>query len=305
MKLLSAQPDTDYYLWQLEVQCHNFKKYDLEKDMLILLAFDKEKGINPKAKEFASKTKAKVFFVADTRIDKSYIPSIRPHIIKKFYQQNRINEPIFYHDSDIIFKSKPDFDLLINKANNNVLVSDTISYIGGKYITSKGKKLLDEMCSIVGIGKKIVVDREEKSGGAQYLFVKRLDFMFWEKVERDCTALYNHMLKTEKKYTPDDPIQSWCADMWAILWNLWLFGVEVLVVDELKFCFPTDQIENVKSLSILHNAGVTKDKKNLFNKCEYIEKSPYAENYSNIDTKYCSYLYVQEIIETGIYNKKQ
>ena len=61
--------------------------------------------------------------------------NIFSHIIKKFYQQNKINESIFYHDSDIIFKLKPDFDSMIKKANNNVFVSDTISYIGGRYIT--------------------------------------------------------------------------------------------------------------------------------------------------------------------------
>jgi hypothetical protein len=96
MKFLSAQPDVDYFIWQLEVQCYNFRKYNLEKDMIILLGYNKQYGIAPNAKRFASKTKAQVFFVADDRPDKSYIASIKPYLTMKFYMQNKITEPICY-----------------------------------------------------------------------------------------------------------------------------------------------------------------------------------------------------------------
>jgi hypothetical protein len=304
MKFLSAQPDSDYYIWQLEVQYNNFKKFGFEKDMIILMGYEKEKGINPKAKKFAENLKCCVFFISDTREDKTYIPSIRPHIIKKFYRQNKVNEPIFYHDSDIIFKHRFDLNKLLEIGKNKVLVSDTISYIGARYIESKGKKLLNEMCDIVGINKKTVINNERNSGGAQYFFIKELDFMFWEKVERDCVLLYKHMRDTSTKYSPEHPIQFWCSDMWAVLWNLWLFGVDVSIVDEMGFCFATDEIEDKLDICILHNAGVTNNDKHLFNKGEFIDKSPYGMDFSYVNQKYCSYLYVKEIIETGIYNKK-
>jgi predicted 3-demethylubiquinone-9 3-methyltransferase (glyoxalase superfamily) len=304
MRLLSAQPDCDYYIWQLEVQCNNFKKYDLEKNMLILIGYDKEKGININAKNFALKTNAKVFFIADTRIDKTYIPSIRPHIIKKFYKQNNIKESIFYHDSDIIFLSKPNFDQMLNKSNM-VLLSDTISYIGGNYVKSKSEKLLDEMCDIVGIDIEVVLANEINSGGAQYLFNTVLDFEFWNKVEIDSTELYKLMQNTSHIYTPEHPIQSWCADMWGVLWNIWLRGIETKICDELTFCFATDKIKDKENVPIFHNAGVTFDMKNFFFKGNYIDKSPYDVDHSYVDKKYCSYLYVQEILETGIYNKRQ
>jgi hypothetical protein len=303
MRFLSAQPDSDYYIWQLEVQCNNFKKFNLEKNMLILFGYDKRIGINPNAKFFAEKTNAKVFFISDTRLNKSYVPSIRPHIIKKFYGQNNIVEPIFYHDSDIVFLSKPNFDEILRN-ENQVLLSDTISYIGASYIKSKGDKLLDEMCGVVGIKPEIVLKNEKKSGGAQYLFNTQLNFKYWDKVESDSTKLYELMQTTSNIYTPEHPIQSWCADMWAVLWNLWFLGIDTSISNELAFCFATDEIEDKKNVPILHNAGVTTSSKNHFFKGNYINQSPYGVDYSFVDKKYCSYLYVQEIIETGIYNKK-
>jgi hypothetical protein len=51
--------------------------------------------------------------------------------------------------------------------------------------------------------------------------------------------------------------QSWCADMWAVLWNLWLRNQETKVVPELAFAWSTDPIVKLKSHTILHNAGVT------------------------------------------------
>ncbi len=301
MKFLSAQPDNDYFVWQLEVQCYNFRKYDLEKDMLILLGYSKKYGVNPNAKRFAEKTKAKVFFVADTRIETSYIASIKPHLVLKFYMQNKIVEPIFYHDSDIIFRSQPNFDVFPDM--NKIYLSDTTSYIGAKYIRSKGEDMLKGMCKIVGIDEKIVIDNQKNSGGAQYYFNKPVDYKFWGKVEHDSNKLYQYMIETSKKNPIKYPIQAWCAEMWATLWNIWLLGIETEVVDELKFCFPTDLIEDAQNVKILHNAGVTKENDNLFYKGDFIDKAPYGVDFSHVNKDYCSYLYVNEINERCIYEK--
>jgi hypothetical protein len=71
----------------------------------------------------------------------------------------------------------------------------------------------------------------------------------------------------------------------------------------LKFCFPTDLIEDVKDVKILHNAGVLKENKHLFFKGDYIDKTPYGVDHSYVDQNYCSYLYVSEINERCIYEK--
>ena len=50
--------------------------------------------------------------------------------------------------------------------------------------------------------------------------------------------------------------QSWCADMWAVLWNLWVRQKEVKVIDEMGFSWAPDPIEKLKTHPIFHNAGI-------------------------------------------------
>jgi hypothetical protein len=38
-----------------------------------------------------------------------------------------------------------------------------------KYLRAKGKELLDNMCTLVGIDKEIVVKNDQHAVGAQYL----------------------------------------------------------------------------------------------------------------------------------------
>src|SRR5579859_32241 len=147
MKFVSAQPDSDYFIWQLQVQMHNFKKFNIEKDAIILLAYDSKKGINPAAQKFKKSTAAKVIFYMDQRedIDKVYVPSIRPHILKQFavrFDTEIRNERIFYHDSDILFKSLPDFSSM---KNDVCYLSNTVDYIASKYIKSKGLSTFKKM----------------------------------------------------------------------------------------------------------------------------------------------------------------
>jgi hypothetical protein len=50
--------------------------------------------------------------------------------------------------------------------------------------------------------------------------------------------------------------QSWCADMWAVLWNIWLREQETKVVPELAFAWATDPISKLDTHTIFHNAGI-------------------------------------------------
>ena len=51
--------------------------------------------------------------------------------------------------------------------------------------------------------------------------------------------------------------QSWCADMWAVLWNIWLREKQTKNIPELEFCWSSDPIEKLERTTILHNAGIT------------------------------------------------
>jgi hypothetical protein len=51
--------------------------------------------------------------------------------------------------------------------------------------------------------------------------------------------------------------QSWCADMWAVLWNIWFREQSTKVIPEMDFAWSTDPIDRLTIATILHNAGVT------------------------------------------------
>jgi hypothetical protein len=111
------------------------------------------------------------------------------------------------------------------------------------------------------------------------------------------------MNNTKNIYSPNNPIQSWCADMWSLLWNLLLNNYNIDISKNLDFAWSTEKIKSIKNKTILHNAGVLKNNTDLFFKGDFINKFPFNENYSYVNKDMCSFLYVKEILETSIYLK--
>lgn len=98
------------------------------------------------------------------------------------------------------------------------------------------------------------------------------------------------MLDFQKRY-PIHPgeIQFWTAEMWSLLWNLWLDGKETIVTEELDFSWATDPISVFNRKPILHMAGVTENLKNKkFYKGEFINSNP-IDKLRN-DPKYFDYI---------------
>lgn len=303
MIYISAQPDSEYFIWQLEVLDSNMRELGIIDNSIVLLGFT-----NPPTKaalEYQSKNKNRVFLINDTRneFEKEYIPSIRPHILSKFFQKAEKlfkDKPVFYHDSDILFTDQ----INIETKKNHVYVSDTISYIGSKYILSKSDELFLKMCEIVGIDPEIVKKNENNSGGAQYLFPPNfLTHEYWNKVFFDSVKLYELMINTAGEYTPSGgtPIQAWTADMWCVLWNIWLFGGKSKIHKELKFSWPTYNIKEWENYKIYHNSGVTEKMEDLFFKGRYTNKTPFNDDLSYVNKNKCSFKYVEQINKCKMY----
>jgi hypothetical protein len=270
MQLVCVQPASTYYAWQLDVMIKNFI----------------DKGVNPSdmhivcvgdhwAIDMLKKYPCNFYHYEDTRVSKHYISSIRPNVLKKFIRDNPMD--FFYHDCDIIFNKLPDFDKL--SKDDIVYGSDTDSYIGESYIKSKGAEVLAAMKNIVGIS-----DTSGFGIGAQYV-LKGTDYNFWDDVENDSERLFSEISRLSASKKRDDPsyheLQIWCADMWALLWNLWKRGIETAHSAELDFSWATDSAETFFKKNIYHNAGVHNQK--LFKKHNYVNKWPdpnlsFAEN---------------------------
>jgi hypothetical protein len=301
MKYVCAQPATQYYGWQIDTMLYSFRTVGVNlEDVHIVCAIHNE--IDPYFDRLMKKYPGVIFsFYEDTRHNKSYISSIRPHILKKhFTAYSKLKEDvIFYHDSDIVF-TKP---LDLNKFTEDSVcyLSNTVSYIGYNYIHSKGEDVLNRMLNIVGIDEDVVKKNEINSGGAQYL-LKGIDKYFWYDVENDSTRLFEELTALNQEKKSQDPnyheLQIWCADMWGVLWNLWKKGKETRVIQEMDFSWATSNISEWHKNSIYHNAGVTEKDDDMFFKGDYIEKIPLMN--LDVSKQKCSYSYYKLIQQSLI-----
>jgi len=284
---VSAQPDVPYFIWQIKLYVHNFIENGIDPNQIhvvlgIVNNANKPSEESLKLKEFG----VNVHHYTDFRRKKHYIPSIKPYLISNWIQSNpKFGELFFLHDADIIFKDLPNFEELLK--DDVCYLSDTIGYIGYDYImdccnryeqhhpTSEKGQLIKEMADIVGLEVDVIKQNQENSGGGQYL-IKNTTCEMWDKIYKDSTNLYNQMMDYQRRF-PISPgeIQFWTAEMWAVLWNFWMYGLETKVTRELDFSWATDSITVYDKRPILHMAGVTDDLKNRkFYKGDFINVDP-------------------------------
>lgn len=303
LRFVSAQPATNYYAWQVEVMINNFLEMGINGNYIDIVCIIENNFIPEIWSKLANRYNfVRFFFYNDIRATKFYPSSTRPNALKQHWlaRPELAENHIFYHDCDIVFTKPIKWDMFLH--DDKWYGSDTRWYISHSYIVSKGEDVLDKMCEIVGIDKQIIKDNELNCIGAQYL-MKDIDWKFWEKVEHDSERLFkevtdlnnyktfldNQRIADEKArgidgYPPYHPLQIWCADMWAVLWNGWKMGKETVCTDDLQFAWATSGEDEWNKHNIFHNAGVTdeikatNEKEGLFYKADYINSPPYKED---------------------------
>lgn len=312
LTLICVQPCLSYYAWQIEVMLTNFEEMGLGKYQInCLFGYNKneadwgEKVNEIKKVEDKFEKLAQFYYYEDTRqFPISYISTIRPHVLKKYFKDypEMSNHRIFYHDCDIVFTKPPNFFDAINEDDDNWYLSNTIEYIGADYILkSGGEDIYQKMCEIVGIHPNLVYSKQDESGGAQYL-MKGVDTWFWDKVERDSENMFREITQInalKKEVNPNHDFQIWCSDMWAVLWNGWMRGFPTFVVQEMNFTWATENVSRWDDNYIYHNAGVEdKDRDKLFLKADYMKEYPYQID-KEYPKEYASYKYFEIIKSIG------
>ena len=283
---VTAQPDVPYFHWQVKLYTHNFIEKGIDPNQIHVIFSTLGNNKLSQGAEDLKKIGINIHSYKDERVNKRYIPSIKPFLLYKWLEQYpQYGKCFFLHDADIIFRELPDFEKMMN--DDICYLSDTIGYIGYDYImdccrryesqhpTSEKGQLLKEMADTIGISVDLIKENQKNSGGGQYI-IKNTDYKLWEKIYLDSFTLYNNMLIYQRKF-PINPgqIQFWTAEMWSVLWNLWLHNFKTKVVNELSFSWATDNVDVYKKHPILHMAGVTDDlKKTKFYKGEYINIDP-------------------------------
>lgn len=284
---VTAQPDVPYFIWQIKLYVNNFIEKGINPNQIHVIFSIVHRNGTPseeslKLKDFG----INVHHFSDFRRKKHYIPSIKPYLISSWLKTNSDYGNLFFlHDADIIFKDLPNFDKLLN--DDICYLSDTIGYIGYDYIIdccgryeiqhpkSEKNQLINEMANVIGLDVEAIKENRKNAGGGQYL-IKNTHADLWDKIYRESTLLYDQMLDYQKRF-PISPgeIQFWTAEMWSLLWNLWLYGYKTEITKELDFSWATDSIEIYEKRPILHMAGVTEDMKNRkFYKGEFINIDP-------------------------------
>lgn len=276
LKFICVQPDDTYYTWQVHSWLESLRERGYS-DKAIVIVF------TPKFREFNTKWKkieelypeAKFEYIKDEHNISSqlgvYISILRPYCLARYWDMHPELEKdaIFYCDCDILFTESFNIDAYINDDVN--YLSDTNSYINASYFDGKINQVLperleeyktidvlNEITTKVGINREIAEKYNNHSGGAQYL-LKNIDVSFWEKMVGDTLMIRKYLLATNRKYfkNENEGFQSWCADMWGLLWGLWARGVETKVIPEMEFSWAPDPLDKVNRLGIYHNAGIT------------------------------------------------
>lgn len=310
LTFLSAQHITTYYLWQLEVCVFNLHSQGVHQDQIhVLFATCPDQRLSEEDRIMLASIRqlATVFFYEDDRQERNYPSSVRPHVIAKHFLQFPQLEKatIFYHDCDIFFRELPP---LLRQLNGDTwYVSDTAGYLDSHYLQRHiGEKGLLDMCGLVGVDALKVREQDADCGGAQYI-MNKLTAAFWQKVEKDSEAIFTFLQKANReqyreKAVAEAPfeygknVQSWCADMWAVLWNALYFKHAVKVHPDLAFSWPKRPIESWRQNYILHNAGVVQEEaEQFFYKGNYIYHTPFSETFNFVDPQCCSVIYAEAV----------
>lgn len=287
MIFLSAQPDSLYFIWQIELQLFHLRQCGWAKENVhVLISYNPNQGPSEQAKSLVNRfSEYSIFLYTDTRKNRRYASTVRPHIIEKHFESfpSLRKEAIFYIDSDVIFREIPNFSKLLN--DEYWYASDTQSYMGSNVIINAlGYDTFSNMCDIVKISPDLVMKKEKNTGGAQYI-IKDIPAWFWPKVEEDSNNLYNYLYEllyvdTNHNFFEKQAFDIWLTEMWVVCWNAMLAKKPFVIHPMLDFCWANQSKELWDRTYMLHYTGGGQG--NFFRKTDFLLSTPFYTDLSYI-----------------------
>lgn len=324
LHFLCAQPDDTYYTWQVHLWLENLRSIGMSNKAIVLIFIPSFREKNTKWQQIIDLyPEARFHFYKDedgiSNLLGIYIPVLRPYLWWRFFKEfpEMEQDVFFYCDNDVLFMKEFDISRFIE--DDICYVSDANSYINASYFDRKvhdvlpekieeykKRDVLSETLNIVGLTRDIAEKNNDHSGGAQYI-LKGLTAKFWSKMMYDCIAIRTSLQKVNREFfeSENKGFQSWCADMWSLLWNLWLEGKDVKVIPELNFAWAPDTIEKLNTCKIYHNAGVVGEEQDNY-PCFYKGKyhrgedpmiDPHLDKVLQNETskKHCTWWYASQL----------
>ena len=327
VKIIVAVSSQLYFASEVEVQCHNFRKFGFSS-LLQVIVYDNEESEDFMKywTELAIRyTEVEFFFYKIESIKnlvKVYASVSRPYILAEHWKQypELVYYTIIYLDSDVLFTRKLDFTPYLQ---DKICYLSRTNYINSDYFKSKRNDVLtfrlpeydqidvlQEFCNVVGISKEIVEENVDKTGGCQCI-LKEITADFWKDLAKDCLNIFNLSRSLNQRFFSKEErgFQSWAlGDMCGLLWNLWKRGKQTSCPPELGFSWADAEIEMYDKHPFFHNAGSLKKddyrngkKQKFFCKTDIRFRSNtltfFDLEYKDISTETCSFKYVEAIKE--------
>lgn len=353
MKFIAVTENKKRFAWETKVYLSSLREFDYSKDCHILVFLNTPEKIKEWQDLENEYSEVSFFYFKDKGISVianafKYPPIHRLYCLQEHWKDNKYleKEAILYTDTDIIFTKKLDFEPFLKDDINYVSWTGTIhrtdNYLGLPYLESKINQVVPEkveqykkldiparLAGIVGITREKLEENIPNTGGAQYL-LKNITSQFWTDCFNTCCEIKTFLAGINQTFmqgiTPNDKenagFQSWCADMWAVLYNIWKTA-ETRTPVEFDFAWSTDVITRANEVYFLHNAGVvsadnikvanSKDENGiskelegpLFFKGLYDTYTPWEDsNLINIyedpvNQLFCNNLYIKQILKSN------
>jgi hypothetical protein len=183
---ITAFQQSLFMYWQSIVHIYNFKRKGIDLSKVVLLVEYNDTPMEQFMK-LREVTGVQVFFYKKDR-NYLYLPTCRPILLEKFFRDfpEMEKEYVLFHDSDIIYREVPNYELM---KDGNYYVAPCHTYIGYNYLKQKGETIIHDMCDAVNLDYNLVVTNDVNSGGGQY-FGKGLTKEYWGEVANDCETLH-------------------------------------------------------------------------------------------------------------------
>lgn len=326
LKIFVVVPHDLYFAAEVELQCHNLRKHQHSHQLTYLVYQQGETTAMDYWNRLVERySEVEFHFYRNDNLKNLttiYQPVCRPYCLREHWKAHPDLEhsTILYMDSDVLFTRHMDFSVYMM---DDICYLSRTDYISAQYFADKRKDvphfrveeydkrdILQELCDVVKVDKQLVIDNQDNTGGCQYI-LKGITAGFWESLLEDCIALRLHTQRVNVEFFPseDAGFQSWAiADMNGLLWNLWKYGKQTKTPKELDFSWAPTPIAEYHDHLFYHNAGVTSKvmaiggkKYKMFHKSDMRFRTGtctfFDLVYEDISPEFCSYMYVQEILE--------